>query len=95
LRTWYPNFYPERQEIIEELQKIAADLQGHLEEPSLRWKFAWIRPVFGWKLAKWAQTALPNFKATCIRQCDKALFRFEFRNGGWMVTSSAETAGRD
>jgi glycosyltransferase involved in cell wall biosynthesis len=95
LRAWYPNFYPERQEIIEEMQKIAADLQGHLEEPSLRWKFAWIQPVFGWKLAKWAQTALPIFKATCIRQCDKALFRFEFRNGEWMVTSPAKTAWRD
>jgi hypothetical protein len=31
------------QAIVEELQRIAADLQGHLEEPSLRWKFAWVR----------------------------------------------------
>lgn len=95
IRDWYPNFYPERQEIIEELQKIAAGLQGHLEEPSLRWKFAWIRPVFGWKLAKWAQTALPIFKATCIRHCDKALFHFEFRNGGSIAASPSKVAGHD
>lgn len=92
LQNWYPNFYPERQVIVEELQKIAADLEGHLEEPSLRWKFAWMRPVFGWKLAKRAQTALPMFKEECIRQCDKALFRFEFRNGESMIMSPPKAA---
>jgi hypothetical protein len=95
LRNWYLSFYPERQEIVEELQKIAGELQGHLEEPSLRWKFAWVRPVFGWKLAKWAQMALPVFKTTCIRQYDKALFKYEFPNGGSMTTSPAKTASRD
>jgi glycosyltransferase involved in cell wall biosynthesis len=94
LRNWYLSFYPERQEIVEELQKIASELQGHLEEPSLRWKFAWIRPVFGWKLAKRMQMALPMFKSTFVRQCDKALFHFEFSNGGSMVTSPAKVVGR-
>lgn len=93
LRAWYPNFYPERLDIVEEVQKIAAQLQGHLEEPSLRWKFAWMRPIFGWKLAKWAQTTLPVFKANCIRRCDKALFHFEFRNGRSIVTSPGKTTG--
>lgn len=78
IRNWYLNFYPERPEIVAELQQIAADLQGHLDEPSLRWKFAWMRPVFGWRTAKWAQMALPLFKSNCIRQCDKALFHFQY-----------------
>ena len=77
LQNWYLNFYPDRPEIVAELQKIAVDLNGHMDEPSLRWKFAWMRPVFGWKLAKWAQMVLPQLKSLCVRQCDRAMFRFE------------------
>jgi glycosyltransferase involved in cell wall biosynthesis len=77
LQNWYDNFYPERPDIIAELQSLAAQLRGHLEEPRLRWKYAWMKPVLGWKAAKWAQRALPQLKASCIRQCDKALYRLE------------------
>jgi glycosyltransferase involved in cell wall biosynthesis len=75
LQTWYDNCYPERPDIVAELQGLAAELQGHLEEPCLRWKYAWMKPVFGWKAAKWAQVALPQLKASCIRHCDKAMYR--------------------
>jgi glycosyltransferase involved in cell wall biosynthesis len=77
IRNWLLYFYPERPEIVAELKQVAESLGGHLGEPSLRWKFAWIQPVFGWRFAKWAQLALPLFKSSCIRQCDRALFQFE------------------
>jgi glycosyltransferase involved in cell wall biosynthesis len=77
LQTWYPTFYPERPDIVAELQSLAAQLEGHLEEPRLRWKYAWIKPLFGWKAAKWAQSALPQLKASCIKHCDKAIYRLE------------------
>jgi glycosyltransferase involved in cell wall biosynthesis len=77
IRNWFLNFYPERPEIVAGLRKIAEELEGDIGEPSLRWKFAWMRPVFGWKTAKWAQMALPSFKSSCIRQYDRALSRFE------------------
>lgn len=77
LQNWYHNFYPERPDIVAELQSLAAQLQGHLEEPRLRWKYAWMKPVFGWKAAKWAQMALPQLKASCVRHCDKAIYRFK------------------
>jgi len=77
LRTWYDNFYPERTDIVAELQSLAAQLGGHLEEPRLRWKYAWIKPVFGWKAAKWAQRALPQLRASCIGRCDKLMYRLE------------------
>lgn len=77
LQNWYPNFYPERPDIMAQLQSLAADLQGHLEEPRLRWKYAWMKPLFGWKAAKWAQMAFPQFKASCIRHYDKAIYRLE------------------
>jgi len=77
LQTWYQSFYPERPDIVAELQSLATQLQGHLEEPRLCWKYAWIKPVFGWKAAKWAQTALPQLKALWIRHCDKVIYRLE------------------
>jgi glycosyltransferase involved in cell wall biosynthesis len=77
LQTWYYNFYPERPDLMAELQTLAAELGGHLEEPRLRWKYAWMKPVFGWKAAKWAENALPQFKASCIRKYDKAIYRLE------------------
>jgi glycosyltransferase involved in cell wall biosynthesis len=80
LQNWYHNFYPERPDIMAELQSLAGQLQGHLEEPCLRWKYAWMRPAFGWKAAKWAQSALPQLKASCFRHCDKAMYRLEARS---------------
>src|SRR5579872_3841679 len=77
LQNWYHNFYPERPDLVEELQRMAGELNGHLEEPHLRWKYAWIKPIFGWKTAKSAQTALPQFKASCLRHWDKAMHRLE------------------
>src|SRR5438105_5187873 len=64
LQNWYPIFYPE-------LQSLAAHLHGNLEEPRLSWKSAWIKPVLGWKAAKWAQWMLPLVKTSCIRHYDK------------------------
>jgi glycosyltransferase involved in cell wall biosynthesis len=77
LQNWYPSFYPERPEIVAELQSLAVQLQGRLQEPRLRWKYAWMKSVFGWKAAKWAQMAIPHFKASCSRRYDKAIYRLE------------------
>ena len=74
MRNWYHNFYPERPDIVAELQALAGQLEGHLEAPRLRWKYAWMTRVFGWSTAKWAQDALPQMKASCFRYCDKAMF---------------------
>jgi hypothetical protein len=77
LQNWYHHFYPERPDIVAELQSLAQQLHGELREPTLRWKYDWIRPVFGWKTAKWAQTALPLLKLACIRKYDKTMYRLE------------------
>jgi glycosyltransferase involved in cell wall biosynthesis len=72
MQTWYDIFYPERLDLVAELNSLASQLKGHLEAPRLRWKYAWIKPMFGWRAAKWAQSTLPQFKASCVRYCDKA-----------------------
>jgi hypothetical protein len=77
LQNWYEHFYPERPDIISELQNLAEQLRGKLEEARLRWKFAWIRPILGWKAAKWAQLALPQLKASIVRRWDKVMCKLE------------------
>ena len=84
MRNWFDNFYPERPDIVAELQALAAQLQGHLDAPRLRWKYAWMKPIFGWKAAKWAQMMLPQMKASLIRDWDKTMYRLESsRRGRW------------
>jgi len=77
LQNWYDNFYPERPDMISELQSIAAELNGHLEVPRLRRKFAWMEPLLGRNAAKWAQRALPQAKTSLIRHWDKVMFDLE------------------
>jgi glycosyltransferase involved in cell wall biosynthesis len=55
LQNWLINFYPERPDIVQELEALAMNLGGQLEVPRLRWKYAWIKPLFGWRAAKNAQ----------------------------------------
>jgi glycosyltransferase involved in cell wall biosynthesis len=79
LQTWYGNFYPERPDLVAELQTLAAELQGHLQPPRLGSKYAWMRPLFGWTAAKWAQRTLPEFKDSWMRRWDKAMYALEAR----------------
>ena len=77
LQNWYENFYPERPDIVAELQSLATELQGHLERPRLRKKYAWMQPIFGWSAAKWTQSVLPEVNTRLSRSWDKAMFKLE------------------
>jgi glycosyltransferase involved in cell wall biosynthesis len=77
LQSWYGAFYPERPDLVAELQPLAAQLGGQLEPPRLPWKYAWIKPVFGEKAARRAQTTLPQIKVPWLRRWDKVLHRLE------------------
>ena len=79
MQNWLDNFYPERPDLVAELQRIAAELHGELKQPQLHWKYAWIRPILGWKTAKWAQTTLPQCKASILRAWDQTMYQMETR----------------
>ena len=81
MQNWLDQFYPERPDIVAELQALATELQGHLQQPKLRWKFAWMAPIFGFKTAKRAQMVLPQMKASMIRHWDKAMYRLANSEG--------------
>jgi glycosyltransferase involved in cell wall biosynthesis len=79
MQNWFDVFYPERPDIVAELQGLAAQLNGRLEIPRLRWKYAWMKPIFGFKTARRAQIVLPEFKASLFRRWDKVMYKFENR----------------
>lgn len=95
VQTWFDNFYPERPDIVAELQGLAAQLHGHLEVPRLRWKYAWMKPLFGWRAAKWAQMVFPQLRASFIRYWDKAMYRIETREAVASPTAHAVSASRE
>ena len=79
LQTWFQNFYPERPDLVAELQSIAAELHGHLEEPRLGWKYAWMKPIFGWKSTKRARRVFSQMRSALMMYLDKWMYRFEKR----------------
>jgi glycosyltransferase involved in cell wall biosynthesis len=79
LRNWLIFFHPERPDIVQRAAQKASELGGHLELPSLSWKYSWIKAIFGWPLAKRAQVFLPSVRWSLVRFWDRALFRVEKR----------------
>lgn len=77
LQTWLVYFHPERPDIVAECRRMAHDLGGKLNEPSLSWKYAWIASLFGWKMAKRAWLFSPQVRRAFAKHWDKALFRVE------------------
>ena len=55
LQGWLPNFYPDRPDIVKQLEQLASSLGGQLETPRFSWKYAWIKKMFGFAAAKHAQ----------------------------------------
>ena len=76
LQNWYPEFYPERPDLLEQAECLAVELGGHLATPRLSWKYAWIQALSGSpQYAKRAQTRLREFKWSLVRRLDRALYR--------------------
>jgi glycosyltransferase involved in cell wall biosynthesis len=59
LNRWAIYFYPQRNDIIDQMQDIARGLGGKIERPTLRKKYRWMQKIFGWQIAKQAQFTLP------------------------------------
>jgi len=77
LQSCFIYFFPERPDLVKEMEQTARDLGHRLEPPHLSWKYAWIRSLFGWGPAKRCQLFLPRLKWLVYKTWDKALFRME------------------
>src|SRR4030095_9367353 len=91
LQTWSRHFYPDRLDIVEKAEHLAAALGGRLEVPRLSWKYAWIQKTFGWPLAKRAAILMPRYKWSVIRSWDRVLSRFESSKWAWRAKLSSQT----
>jgi glycosyltransferase involved in cell wall biosynthesis len=80
IQTWCRNFYPERPDLMQEAQQLAASLGGRLSLPKVSWKYAWIQRLFGFAVAKRASQRWNDYKSSVMRSWDKALFRLEGGN---------------
>jgi glycosyltransferase involved in cell wall biosynthesis len=74
LQTSLIHFYPEWPHIVEQAQQLAHGVGGTLRVPRLRWKYRWIRPLFGYEFAKRAQFLLPKIRWSIASSWDRALF---------------------
>ncbi len=74
------HFYPERRDILSQVNLMAKELGGQLEPPRLSWKYSWIELIFGWRLAKVGQTLLLKSRWLSNKFIDRMLFRIENRN---------------
>lgn len=77
LQNYVIDFYPQRLDIVKQMQVVAGELGGKLTAPHLSWKYAWIRVLFGWQWALRAQVVFPDVKWSLIRIWDNALWHLE------------------
>ena len=73
LQNWLIFFYPERLDLVNQAQQLAAKLGGTLKTPQLSWKYSWMERLFGWRVAKWAQRFLQASRWSVERFADKIL----------------------
>ena len=81
LQTSLIHFYPERMDIVKQLEQLAVTLGGRLQMPRLRWKYALIGRIFGYGLGKRAQVLLPHLKSSLLRFWDRTMSQMESRAG--------------
>jgi glycosyltransferase involved in cell wall biosynthesis len=79
LQWWLLWFYPQRPDLVAQLQSLAVELGGQLALPQLSWKYACIQRLFGFERAKRVQLSYNHFKASFMRFWDKTLFDWENR----------------
>lgn len=83
LQTCFIYYYPEMSDIVREVERLANELGGQIVFPSLSWKYSWIRPLLGMKLAKRTQGSLLSIKWSLVRLWDKALYKLDGPRVAW------------
>jgi len=75
MQNWLASFYPDRPDLISEMQEVANSFGDRLQIPRLSWKYSWIETLFGREAGRRAQIMLPRLKWSFLSACDKMLFR--------------------
>jgi len=78
-------FYPERPDILQQMQQTADELGGTLSSPQLSWKYSWLQQMFGWAIAKRVQYCARRVRWSVASHWDQVAFgieRFVASSGG-------------
>jgi glycosyltransferase involved in cell wall biosynthesis len=79
LQNWLPFFYPNRPDLLNQAEEMAASLGGKLQMPRLSWKAGLVSMLIGRQQAKRAKTLQARIKWALIRGWDRMLFQIESR----------------
>ena len=77
LETWLPLFFPERRDIVAQMEALAAEAGGTLAAPRTSPKYALIKAVFGGVAAKRVQLNYNIGKTRFLRSWDKMLYELQ------------------
>lgn len=70
-------FYPEKTDLLRELDELSMELGGTLQPPHLNRKYFLVRKIFGWQAAKNLALALPQYKRRVVIAADRLLHACE------------------
>ena len=73
LQRWYFYFYPDRPDLMHEMELLAAGFGGQIHPPELRPKYRWLQRAFGWHTAKKAMFLLPMLRSIPEREWDRLI----------------------
>ena len=74
--------YPERPELVEQMQELAASLGGRLTPPTLPRKYRAVQALFGMRAAKYLQSVGQPLRASVVGMADRAGLMWDRLRGG-------------
>jgi glycosyltransferase involved in cell wall biosynthesis len=86
LRDWFPEFFPQRMDLVAEARRLATELGGELPEPVMKGKYRPVAWLLGESAATKAAHVLPRLRSDVARGWDRFMYR---------VSASTDVVGRD
>ena len=77
LQTWLRNFHPNRPDLVQKAQQLAASLGGRLSLPKAPWKYAWIEKLVGYAAARQTELYYNLCKSCALRTWDRMMYSLE------------------
>lgn len=74
LQDYIIYFYPEEQQILSEVKKLAGELGGSITPPKLKPKYVLVENLLGWSIAKNMVFNLPKLKKKMFGEIDRLMY---------------------
>jgi len=87
IRTWMPEFYLYRLDLVQQLKDLSVELGGAPDGPRLPRKYGWLESLVGWHAGRRTELMLQRINATVTIAWDKAMQRLETGSGTTGTTS--------